>query len=235
MIKHLFQKYPTANYFLSLLRRKFFRRNEKFNGSKNYWIERYTTGKDSGPGSYGKFAEFKAETLNGFIDIENIQSVIEYGCGDGNQLSLSNYPSYIGFDISQDAISRCKNRFGKEDSKSFYLMSEFKGTEKAELTLSLDVVYHLIEDAEFNEYMVRLFDTSEKFTVIYSSNSDELVSDSPHVRHRRFSSWVEKNRPQWQLKKIIPNKFPYNGDYKNSSFADFYIYYKAGNTSEVDN
>ncbi|TAT59972.1 hypothetical protein EGM92_29840 [Enterobacter cloacae] len=30
--------------------------------------------------------------------------MMEFGCGDGNQLSLADYPRYTGFDISDHAI-----------------------------------------------------------------------------------------------------------------------------------
>src|SRR5437899_4317923 len=58
---------------------------------------------NSGLGSYDKLAEFKAEVLNGFVKENTIKSVIEYGCGDGNQLKFAEYPSYLGFDVSVKA------------------------------------------------------------------------------------------------------------------------------------
>ena len=35
--------------------------------SKNYWEKRYLKGGDSGDGSYGKLAEFKAKIMNRFV------------------------------------------------------------------------------------------------------------------------------------------------------------------------
>jgi hypothetical protein len=49
--------------------------------------DRYGQGGTSGFGSYRRLAEFKAETLNGFVARMRIQSVIRYGCGDGAQLA----------------------------------------------------------------------------------------------------------------------------------------------------
>ena len=62
-----------------------------FPGSTKYWQERYATGGDSGVGSYEKFAEFKAEIVNAFVSTYGVTSVIEFGCGDGNQLRLATY------------------------------------------------------------------------------------------------------------------------------------------------
>ena len=63
-----------------------------FSGTINYWEDRYRTGHDSGAGSSGRLAAFKAEFLNGLVADHNVSSVIEFGCGDGRQLALAEYP-----------------------------------------------------------------------------------------------------------------------------------------------
>lgn len=82
-------------------------RRLKFTNSKSYWESRYQKGGNSGFGSYGRLAKFKAEVLNDFVAKNSIQSVMEFGCGDGNQLKLAVYPKYIGLDVSPKAIKRC--------------------------------------------------------------------------------------------------------------------------------
>ena len=69
------------------------RRARRFRGSAQYWETRYRTGGDSGAGSYGRLAKFKAESINGFVRENGIHSVIEWGCGDGSQLSLAGIPT----------------------------------------------------------------------------------------------------------------------------------------------
>jgi hypothetical protein len=201
-----------------------------FPGSQDYWESRYAQGKTSGPGSYGQLAVYKAEVINAFVAQENIHSVIEFGCGDGAQLSLANYPDYIGLDVSRSVLDLCQQRFTPDSSKKFFLFEpqDFLKVEakfKAELGLSLDVVYHLIEEEVFDTYLQSLFSASEKFVIIYSSNYDE-VPLVPHIRHRKFSDWVDTHQPQWQLLQVIPNRYPFQGDYTTGSFADFYIYQK---------
>ena len=61
--------------------------------SGDYWERRYRLGMTSGPGSAGKLASFKADVLNEFVRDNGVQSVIEFGCGDGTQLTLAKYPS----------------------------------------------------------------------------------------------------------------------------------------------
>lgn len=196
--------------------------------SGSYWKDRYESGGNSGAGSYNELAEFKAEVVNTFVCDNEITSVIEYGCGDGNQLDLAQYPRYLGFDVSPVAISICLERFSKDDKKNFMLVEAYD-SETAELTLSLDVIYHLVEDSVFAGYMHRLFDSSERFVIIYSSDTDGDPESPPakHVRHRHFSVWVEQNKSEWVLAKRIPNKYPFNSEVGGGSCADFYVYSKA--------
>jgi len=114
-------------------------RRVPFTGSQDYWVQRYQTGGNSGAGSYGRLANFKAEVLNKFVMENEVKSVIEYGCGDGNQLALAKYHEYLGFDVSPEAVATCRDAFASDDSKSFKLLSEWAG-EEADLTLSLDVI-----------------------------------------------------------------------------------------------
>ena len=203
------------------------KKQEPFPGSATYWENRYSAGANSGAGSYGLFAEFKAEALNEFVATHQVQTVIEFGCGDGNQLSLAKYPTYLGFDVSRTAILKCMERFKSDEYKSFRLMSEYKG-EKADLALSLDVIYHLVEDDVFEHYMRTLFEASERYVIAYSSDSDDNRGyEGTHVRHRKLTSWVEEHLPRWKLIEHLPNRYPYREDDRKGSFAEFFIYEKA--------
>ena len=83
--------------------------------SADYWENRYKSGGNSGAGSYGQLCEFKADVINTFVAKNNIMTVMEFGCGDGNQLSYSNYPEYVGYDVSETAIDICKKKFVKDN------------------------------------------------------------------------------------------------------------------------
>ncbi len=194
-----------------------------FSSSSNYWEERYRKGGTSGTGSYGRIARFKAEVLNDFVSQNGITSVIEFGSGDGNQLALAEYPAYVGVDISETAVRACRERFAEDPSKSFVTVSRYDG-QVAELTLSLDVIYHLVEDETYETYMKSLFDASERFVIIYGSDKD-LPGRWPHVRHRKFTDWVATNRPGFKLTTKIPARFPFDPDDRtNTSDHDFFIF-----------
>lgn len=198
-----------------------------FRSSRDYWVERYQRGDDSGSGSYGALAQYKAEILNRFVAAHGVQTVIEYGCGDGNQLTLARYPQYTGFDISPDAIQRCRTLFQADPSKTFLLMSEVAG-QAAELTLSLDVIYHLVEDAVFEDYMRLLFQSAQKYVAIYSTNSTGGGLKSPHVRHRPFTAWVGTHLPEWRLIERHPSMDEALQLKQRTSPAEFYFYQKTG-------
>lgn len=202
-----------------MLWKRFFLK-KKFQDSISYWEERYASGGTSGKGSYGELAEFKAQVLNEFVLKNQVKNIIEFGCGDGNQLKLAAYPSYVGFDVSITAINNCRNLFIDDPTKRFELIRDYKD-EKAELTLSLDVIYHLVEDGVYEQYMARLFSSSEKFVIIYSNDVDSgQCRAKPHVKFRKFSDWIQSNAPGWELKEKISNP------HVHESPADFFIYMK---------
>jgi len=208
---------------------KFFS-GQRFRTSSRYWENRYQKGGNSGAGSYNNLAEYKGEVINAFLDENKIASVVEFGCGDGNQLKYFNFKQYTGYDVSETVINRCKEIYKNDGAKTFKTLEEYEPS-TADLSLSLDVIYHLVEDEIFYDHMKILFDSSKQFVIIYSSNSDDHENNgiAEHVRHRKFSDWIERERKEFKLIKHIPNKYAYNGDGSRSSYADFYIFEKKEN------
>jgi SAM-dependent methyltransferase len=166
----------------------------RFRGSRKYWEDRYRLGGDAGSGSFGVPARYKAEVLNAFVADNAVRSVIEFGCGDGRQLTLAQYPVYVGIDVSAAALAHCRRLFGDQPDKQFLLLDDYRG-QRAELALSLDVIYHLVEDSVYDEYLQRLFGAAERFVVIYSSDVDAARATMRHVRHRNVSADVARRFP----------------------------------------
>ena len=220
------------NIKLLLLRFRLKVLNVFFPGSKNFWIRQYAKGDNSGPGSYGELANFKAEILNRFVQDHAINSVIEFGCGDGNQLSLSKYPEYLGLDVAPGAIDLCTKKFLEDDSKTFLLFDPkyFKSGSmiSADLTLSLDVIFHLIEIEQFEIHLNHLFSSSNKWVIIYGIDSD-IFFPEPYSHPRKFTTWISSNIKEWALEDVIENRYPV-GSGPTSSMANFYIYNRAENT-----
>ena len=197
-----------------------------FEGSAQYWDNRYRADGNSGSGSFNKLALFKADFLNGFVKENKITSVIEWGCGDGNQLLLAEYPEYTGLDVSKAAIAKCRKLFGNRSSMKFEVTGKYRAMKRAKLALSLDVIYHLVEDDVYHQYMQQLFSSAEKFVIIYSCDFDSTQYPQ-HVRPRKFSEDVHRWFPDWQLSGITKNAYPLESfGETNGSWSDFYIYSK---------
>jgi SAM-dependent methyltransferase len=195
---------------------------KRYDSAANYWEKRYVANGTSGNGSYGDQAKYKASFINGFIEQNNIKKIIDFGCGDGNQLTHFNFPSYVGLDVSETAIRKCSELFKGDKTKSFALYNNkiFTNTDQAlhgDLALSLDVIYHLIDSALYEEYMRHLFMSSGRFVIIYAWDVDS--NKISHIQHRQFTKWIEQHEIGWRLRAQIKNDALPGG-------CDFYIYEK---------
>lgn len=190
-----------------------------------YWENRYASGGSSGDGSYGQLALFKAQVVNAFLRDHDVRSAIEFGCGDGHQLSLMSYSAYIGLDVSASAVSRCISRFKDDLTKSFFVYnadaySDALGVMRGDVALSLDVIYHIVSDATFERYMRHLCSAGSRFLIVYSTDFDEL--ETQHVRHRAFTRWMASRSPEFRLLKTVPN--PHAGTGPQQSNAGFFLF-----------
>jgi hypothetical protein len=232
-IKRIVKKTPVVREIARAAMRRLAANSGGNFSSADYWENRYRTGRNSGAGSYNRLADFKADTLNSFVERNSIQTVIEFGSGDGSQLRLAHYPNYIGVDVSRTAIEATRILYADDLTKRFIHSNELSAGMSAELVLSLDVIYHLVENEVFESYMARLFDSAERFVIVYSSN-EERSSDSVHVRHRRFTDWVFENRPDFTQVDFLENPYPEDTrDQDNTSFADFYVFERIPDASQA--
>jgi len=204
---------------------------QNFEGSAIYWESRYKSGRTSGAGSYGILARFKADIINNYIKKNNIDSVAELGCGDGNQLILADYKHYTGFDVSETAISICKSKFAYDKSKTFLIYNGTLNEEdikkyKSDLAISLDVIYHLVEDSVYETYLQTLFSLSNKHVIIYSSNFDDHPEfNASYILHRKFTDYIKDSFDSWSLAQVVKNAYPFDKRNPNeTTLADFYIY-----------
>lgn len=194
----------------------------KFENSSQYWEERYAKEGNSGDGSYNNLAEHKAEVINEFVKSNDIKTVIEFGSGDGNQLKMFDFENYIGFDVSDTILEKCREMYKADQTKKFLNVSDYSD-QRAEFSMSLDVIYHLVEDSIYEAYMKQLTSSSSKYLLVFSSNK-VVPGTRQHVKHRVFTDWIEK---QGEFKQIsyIPNKYPFDlNDPAHTSMADFYFF-----------
>lgn len=165
-----------------------------FRGSRDYWETRYSMGGHSGEGSRGANADYKAKVINGFIASHGVESAIEFGCGDGHQLGMLDLRRYVGIDVSRTIVEQCRDAYRQDPTKQFLHDSEFAGG-TYDLSMSIDVIFHLVEDEVYDAYMARLFASAARYVVIYSTDADMASTGTPHVRHRHVSRDVEQRFP----------------------------------------
>jgi len=186
--------------------------------TQTIWENRYKTNGNSGAGSYGVLCEYKAKFINKFIIDNNCKNVIEFGSGDGNQMSYFDVQQYTGVDISEHVINICKQKYSHLANKKFATYVEYyKMSSKFDLSLSLDVIYHLVDDNIYEKYMNDLFNSTNKFVIIYSSNRQEKYNNS-HVYPRKFTDYIDLKFPRAKLLCHEPNPYP------KLSGADFFVY-----------
>ena len=194
-----------------------------------YWQWRYRMGGTSGAGSRGRLAAFKADIVNALIAANRLNSVIDFGCGDGVQMSMigadDDGPDYLGIDVSPEALVLCQRRGGAR--RRFLLYEDFARTGnalRADLALSMDVIYHLTDDAVYHQYLDDVFAGATRLVVIYASNVQALTRDT-HVRHRCFTETIKSRFPAWRLCAVVPNRFSFDpAEPEQTSFADFYLF-----------
>lgn len=209
--------FTTFRHLWTELRRR--QAGRSFRGSAHYWERRYATGGSSGPGSAGELAAFKADQVNRLVREHDIQTVLDVGSGDGQQLALLDVPTYVGVDVSATAVEACRRMYGETPNRRFMLASDGP-LPKAELALSMQVTLHLIEDPVFERYMRELFQAATRMVVIFDADAEG--SPWPHVRFRRFTQWIVENIDGWQLAEVV------DGPSLTDPRPDLHVYVPSG-------
>lgn len=118
--------------------------------TKDYWNQRYASGGNSGYGSYDEQLTKKLKWLKGLP----IESITEIGCGDFNFgfNLLKQYPEakYTGYDISDVIIEKNKKLYPQYDFTNELPMPG------ADLTLCVDVLFHVLDDNEYDILLINL-------------------------------------------------------------------------------
>ncbi len=227
-----FSEFVSANY-----------EHKKYFDVSDYWESRYQSGRDSGSGSYGRLAKFKSKFINNFIAERGVKSIVELGCGDGAQLGLAQYPRYIGLDISPTVITVCNKEFLNDPVKEFFVYDpeNFNANNFcSDLSISLDVIYHLSNDEIYFSYLRDLFSIGTKYVIIFSNSTSSyhqgVNERSEYVRFRDVLSDVAKTFDEWKLIGAEPNIYPFNLSIPDeTSFADFFIFEKNPREEDIYN
>jgi SAM-dependent methyltransferase len=163
----------------------------------SYWDRRYRKGRTSGAGSEGAAAEAKAAYVNALIVREGVGSVVDWGCGDGTVLGLLDPAvEYTGLDVSRHVIQRHRRR-GR--GRFLLLRRGSRPAVRADLALSLDVMFHLVDDRDYEEHLANLFASATRLVLVHSADYDGGHT-TRHVRWRHWTGDVRLRFPQWHLR-----------------------------------
>ena len=160
----------------------------------DYWETRYKRGSNSGGGSYGESAKLKGDYVTNIINIYGIKTINDHGHGDCNQLKyITGYEKYTGYDISETIRKKCIELYSDVNNIFIDSIDKF---EECDLSLSLDVLYHIVDYNDFVNYIHNLFDKT-KYVIIYGMDID--MENDPHVVSRQFTDYIENNINNFSL------------------------------------
>jgi len=158
-----------------------------------YWEARYVAGGDSGPGSSKNEGRFKSNLVGSLIDFLQVESIIDFGCGDGQLMSeaLSGHSGihYTGIDFSPKALELSESKIGRLQgiNSRFVNMDPSKGqpTPVADLAICLDVLFHIKERADASRLMMRVLNSFTKAAVL-TMWTDDVLNEEPRLARHVF-------------------------------------------------
>ncbi len=153
---------------------------------RDYWNQRYSNGHGSGAGSQGPMMQRKVDILSNLPDLH---VVTEIGCGDFNfgRHLMDQIPkaSYDGYDIAPAILDR--NRESYELPRIRFHDMDYR-LDWCDLLICVDVLFHIIEDEEYQRMLDTINKTKWKYLAITAYEYDG-PSDR-HVRIRKFDPSV---------------------------------------------
>jgi SAM-dependent methyltransferase len=147
--------------------------------NSSFWDWRYRTNPQlgSGIGSRGKSLEDKRALLATTIEILHPTSVLDVGCGDGEATRGLPLGSYIGLDVSAEALRHARTA---RPSGDFRIGSLSDNPLTADLTLCIDVLIHQ-SDADTYEQLVGELLASADRALLVSGYEERPSSSAPMI------------------------------------------------------
>lgn len=177
---------------------------------------------NSGLGSRGQLAKFKADFVSKFVKDNNIQTMIDFGCGDLHNSSMIEVPSYLGVDIVEHKMPENPKADVFETTVSRF--DEFECEEPADMVLCMDVLYHILENEQdyLKAALENMLKSTKKYLVIYAQDSyDKNIVWKGHMFNCPWRQLLEK----MEVNLVYHQKQEEYGDGPRSD-AVFFVYEK---------
>jgi hypothetical protein len=117
------------------------------------WGTNFANMGSSGPGSDVSQAKEYFDLLQEFIDVNDIKSIQDIGCGDFQfmrNLVLKSETSYLGVDCVKSLVKFNNKQFGKENIKFKYKELSKHSFDYSELYILKDTLQHLTNEILYN-------------------------------------------------------------------------------------
>lgn len=141
---------------------------------EKFWDEKYAKGGISGQGSIGIYRNWKWNKIKNTIGL-SFTSLIDIGCGDlrfwkhpaAKRIFKQRVFKYVGLDISKEIIDRNRRNFPKYKFVHTPAHLEIEGL-RSQVVFVLDLLFHLMNDSEFELTLENVCRYTNQFLVIYS-------------------------------------------------------------------
>lgn len=180
--------------------------------SDEYRDNRYIAWGNSWEGSYWDNAIYKAYFINHFVKYNNIKSAIEVWCWDWANLWMYEIQWYKWYDVSQKAIEICSKMYKDDTTKEFYVNNEDTELWKAELSMCIDMIYHVFPRAKREKMIDKIIDAWEKYVIFYTPTNlkprveNSCMNDYDFIEYIK-SKWlkyiIEPTNPPASIAKFI--------------------------------
>jgi len=136
--------------------------SRKFDNEK-FWNSRYHNNPElgSGPGSRGEISFLKKKIINDLISSSEIESVLDYGCGDLFCVNPMATQTYIGVDISDVVLKMNRDKFPQRT----FIRPEELTQRKFDLVICQDVLIHQDTEEKFFNLFNQCLESASKFFI----------------------------------------------------------------------
>ena len=134
-----------------------------FKLQKNYWDQRYASGGSSGGGSIGPLRDWKWGILEFYLD--EINHVIDYGCGDLSFWEGRTCSDYLGIDVSDEILRRNRSMRPEWEFLSTDALFACPNLRKP-VVLCFDVLFHIIPEDDFLRVLTNISNLSSEWIFV---------------------------------------------------------------------